>query len=58
MHAMNYVNQTLSAHGRVKELRREGGKGMVEVEIWQETPAQGRTVSGTAVVELPLRGAG
>ena len=55
MHAMNYVNQVLSAHGRVSQLSRGDGKGTVEVEIWQETPAQGRTVSGTAVVELPLR---
>jgi len=55
MHAMNYVDQTLSAHGVVVECTPGRTAGMVKLDIWQQTPAQGKTVSGRAVVELPFR---
>lgn len=55
MHAMNYADQTLSAHGAVTKCIAGRASGTVELEIWQQTPAQGRTVTGKAVVELPLR---
>jgi acyl dehydratase len=59
MLAMNYEGETLSAHGVVAGTSaRERGPGSVELEIWQQTEEQGRTVSGTAIVELPLRHAG
>lgn len=54
MHAMNYVDQTLSAHGVVVDLRNDNS-GTVEIDIWQQTAAQGKTVAGTALVQLPLR---
>ena len=55
MHSMNYVDQTLSAHGVVVKTSRGHTSGTVSLDIWQQTPAQGKTVTGSAVVELPLR---
>lgn len=55
MHAMNYVGQTLSAYGVVASTKEDAEIGVVEVDIWQQTPAQGKTVTGSAVVELPRR---
>lgn len=56
MHAMNYVNETLTAHGLVVgPIVKSETSGTLELEIWQQTPEQGKTVSGVAVVELPLR---
>ena len=55
MHAMNYVDQTLSAHGVVVKSVKGHTSGNVELDIWQQTPDQGKTVTGWAVVELPFR---
>ena len=55
MHAMNYVDQTLSAHGTVVSAAKGRTSGTVLLDIWQQTPAQGKTVTGRAVIELPLR---
>lgn len=54
MKAMNFVDQTLSAHGTVSAIQ-DRSCGLIELDIWQETPRQGRTVTGAAVVQLPLR---
>jgi acyl dehydratase len=56
MHALSYVNETLTAHGIVAaRSQQDAGSETVELKIWQEASGR-RTVSGTAGVERPLRG--
>jgi acyl dehydratase len=55
MHDVNYVDQTLSAHGVVTRCIEGPHSGSVELDIWLQTRAQGKTTSGKAVVELPNR---
>ena len=42
--------------GEVTGKRREGGKGLVEARMWAENQLGQTTASGSALIELPLRG--
>lgn len=56
MHGMNYLHETLSAHGVVvKTEAKRATSGMVELDIWQQTTESNKTVTGVAIVELPHR---
>jgi acyl dehydratase len=46
---------TTYTKGRVPAKRREGGRGLVEVEVWAENQLGQQTAVGRALVELPLR---
>lgn len=41
--------------GKVKALRRENGKGLVDLELWAQNQLGDITATGSAVVELPMR---
>lgn len=48
-------DDTLVFKGRVTRAYREDGRGMVELDVWEEIANGQVTVPGSAVVELPLR---
>jgi hydroxyacyl-ACP dehydratase HTD2-like protein with hotdog domain len=41
--------------GRVTRVYREDGRGMIELDVWEEVEGGPITVPGSAVVELPTR---
>ena len=43
--------------GRVAGKRLDGERGLVDVEVWAQNQLGQRTAAGTAVIELPRRGA-
>jgi len=53
---MNKVHEDIICNGRVTKKYEEDGKKLARVEIWAENPEGDKTVTGTAVVSLPLRG--
>jgi len=53
---INPVAEDIFGCGKVNRKYAEGGKNCVRLEIWAENAAGERTVSGSAVVALPLRG--
>ncbi len=52
---MDMVGQTLTAKGTVKKKSREGGRYLVECDVWVENDKGQKGTLGTAVVELPSR---
>jgi acyl dehydratase len=46
---------TTYTHGRVTGKREEGGRALVDLEVWAENQLGDRTATGTATVELPRR---
>ncbi|MBN1176039.1 MAG: hypothetical protein JXA51_00010 [Dehalococcoidales bacterium] len=52
---MNRVNEDIICNGKVTKKYSEDGKNLVRLEIWAENPEGEKTVTGTAVVELPSR---
>lgn len=49
---------TMLCRGRVTACRKDGGAGLVELEVWAENEREGVTTPATAVVLLPLREGG
>ena len=54
--AMDVVGSTLSAWGRITDLREEDGYGVVTLEIGIRNQEGQQSTPGTATVVLPLRG--
>jgi acyl dehydratase len=55
MKSFNYVGQTVTIHGKVARKWREGGEGLLELEVWADN-GHGVTVGPSIVtVTLPLR---
>lgn len=48
---------TMVCKGRVTGVRLEGGKGVVELDVWAENEREGVTTPGCAVVQLRRRSA-
>lgn len=53
---MDYPNQDLVCRGVVTKKLVDGGRHIVELDIWTENPQGQKTTPGTARVELPSRG--
>lgn len=54
--ARGFPEQDLTWRGKVTSTRREGNRGIVELEIVETNPEGQTLVPGTATVALPLRG--
>jgi acyl dehydratase len=52
---MNKVHEDLICKGKVTKKYSENGKNCAKLEIWVENPQGDKTVTGNAVVALPLR---
>ena len=53
---MNKVHEDIICNGRVTKKYEEDDRNLARLEIWAENPEGEKTVIGTAVVSLPLRG--
>lgn len=53
---MDYPNQDIVCRGVVTKKFEDGGRHMVELDVWTENPQGQKTTPGTARVELPSRG--
>jgi acyl dehydratase len=53
---MDEPAQDIVCRGVVTKKRTEGGKNLVELDVWTENPDGKKTSPGTAVVALPGRG--
>jgi len=53
---MNLPGDALTCRGTVTKKYVEGDQHLVALKIWVENPAGDKTLTGTAVVELPARG--
>ncbi len=51
----NVKGQTVTAHGRVTAVADEGGRRVVELEVWTENDAGERLAPGAARVSFPSR---
>ncbi|HEX2172145.1 MAG TPA: MaoC/PaaZ C-terminal domain-containing protein [Dehalococcoidia bacterium] len=54
--AMDPVDYTLTARGKVTGKQQKDGQGLIECEVWVENQEGIRTTPGTAVVALPRKG--
>ena len=52
---MDMIAKDVKCRGVVTAKRSEGGRNVVELEVWTEDPSGNKTTPGTAVVELPSR---
>jgi len=52
---MNKVHEDIICNGKVAKKYIEDGRNIARLEIWAENPQGEKTVTGSAVVELPLR---
>ena len=52
---MDEPNQDIVCRGVVTKVYDEGGKHLVELDVWTENPAGKKTSPGTAVVALPSK---
>jgi acyl dehydratase len=52
---INKVNEDIICNGKVTKKYIEDDKHLARVEIWAENPQGEKTVTGSAVVELPSR---
>ena len=52
---MDTVNTTVTAKAKVTSKRRDGGKHLVDLEVWLENESGEVTTPGSAVVALPSR---
>lgn len=55
MRSFNYVGETVTVHGKIKEKRVEDDQGVVELEVWSATPGGVTVGPGTVTVTLPRR---
>lgn len=53
---MDFPGQPITAKGTIKRKFQEGGRHLVECEIWLENPEGQNTTPGSAIVDLPSRG--
>ncbi len=53
---MDYPNQDILCRGVVKRKYEDGGRKLVELDVWTENPDGKKTSPGTATVALPSRG--
>ena len=53
---MNYPEETITCCGQISRKFEQNGEHCVECTIWAENPRGERTVTGKAVVVLPVRG--
>ena len=54
---MDQVNTTITAKGKVTKKYEQGGKRLLDLEVWVENEQGEVTTPGSAVVALPSRGA-
>lgn len=54
--AMDFPNQDIKCRGIITKKYQEGGRNVVELDIWTENPDGQRTSPGVAVVILPSKG--
>jgi acyl dehydratase len=52
---MDMINKDVKSRGVVAGKRAEGGRNLVDLEVWTEDPQGNKTTPGTATVELPSR---
>ncbi len=52
---MDFPGQPITAKGSVTRKYQEGGRNLVDCEIWLENTAGQKTTPGAATVELPIR---
>jgi acyl dehydratase len=52
---MNFPGEALSCKGTVTRKYIEGGQHLLSIKIWVEKPGGERTLTGTAIIELPTR---
>jgi len=52
---MNLVGEDIFCYGKVTKKYEDDGRKCARVEIWAENPRGEKTVTGSAVVELPSR---
>lgn len=52
---MNLVGEDIFCYGKVTRKYDDDGRNCARVEIWAENPRGEKTVTGSAVVELPSR---
>ena len=52
---INNVAEDIFCYGKVTKKYEEEGRNLVRLEIWAENPCGEKTVTGTAVVELPSK---
>jgi acyl dehydratase len=52
---MNKVHEDIICNGKVVKKYVEGGKNLARVDIWAENPQGEKTVTGTAIVQLPSK---
>ena len=53
---MDEPGNDLIIKGSVTGKRQEGGKNLVDIEVWTENPDGQKTSPGSATVELPSKG--
>ena len=53
---MDQVNTTITAKGKVSKKYQDGGKHLVDLEVWVENEQGEVTTPGRAVLALPTRG--
>lgn len=53
---INLVGEDIFCYGKVTKKYDDDGRNCARVEIWAENPSGEKTVTGSAVVELPSRG--
>jgi acyl dehydratase len=49
----NSKGQTITAHGRIEEMRRKGNRIVVDLTVWTENQAGDQLAPGTATVSMP-----
>jgi acyl dehydratase len=52
---MNRVHEDIICNGKVTKKYTEDGRNLARVEIWAENPGGEKTVTGSAIVALPLK---
>jgi acyl dehydratase len=54
--SMDLPNQDIVCRGVVKKTYEDGGRKLVDLDVWTENPEGKKTSPGTATVALPARG--
>lgn len=52
---MDMIDKDVTSRGVVTGKRQEGGRNLVDLEVWTEDPAGNKTTPGTATVSLPSK---
>lgn len=50
------LGDTLTGHGRISKVYQDGGRNLVDLEVWAENQRGETTAPGTATVVLPSHG--